>query len=147
MKTDSLRWRGMLWKLPLGLLLSGMTAGAQSDEWQAPARAARKVNPLTVDAEVIAVGRELYKGQCAACHGDKGRGDGVAAPNLDPPPRDFTATSVARQTDGALFWKIGEGHRPMPGFAAMISEDGRWHVVCYLRTLAPTSASRPATQP
>lgn len=147
MKNRGQRSRGIFWKLPVGIVLLTMIASAQTDEWQVPARAARKKSPITADAESIAVGRDLYVKECAACHGDKGRGDGVAAKNLDPPPRDFTATSVAKQTDGALFWKIGEGHTPMPGFGMLISEDGRWHVVCYLRTLALPPTTGPATQP
>lgn len=147
MKTRPRGLRGITWRLPLGVALLAVMGAGQSDEWKVPARAALKKNPLTIDAECIAVGRDIYGQECAACHGDKGRGDGVAAKNLDPPPRDFTATSVARQTDGALFWKIGEGHAPMPGFKMLMSEDGRWHVVCYFRTLGLSPATQPATQP
>jgi mono/diheme cytochrome c family protein len=35
-------------------------------------------------------GRQLYAKYCAQCHGEKGDGDGYAAPHLDPRPRDFT---------------------------------------------------------
>ena len=35
-------------------------------------------------------GRTLYKTNCAACHGDTGKGDGPAAGVLKPPPRDHT---------------------------------------------------------
>jgi len=35
-------------------------------------------------------GRTLYVKYCAQCHGEKGDGDGYAAPHLDPKPRDFT---------------------------------------------------------
>lgn len=132
--------------LLLGLPLVTLAAGAETDDWKVPERAARKKNPLVAEPDCAAVGRNFYMQECAACHGEKGRGDGVAADNLDPKPRDFTATSVARESDGALFWKIGEGHRPMPGFSQTISEDGRWHIVCYLRTLAPP-ATQPATRP
>jgi len=36
-------------------------------------------------------GKELYTRNCAQCHGDKGDGNGVAAPHLMPRPRDFTS--------------------------------------------------------
>jgi mono/diheme cytochrome c family protein len=126
-----------------------MAQDANPDDWQVPARAARAKNPLTPDAQNIAVGKDLYAHQCTACHGRSGRGDGVEAKNLDLKPHDLTAASVAAQTDGALFWKIGEGHRPMPGFRQLVSDDERWHVICYVRTLAPppASATQPATQP
>jgi mono/diheme cytochrome c family protein len=147
MRSAPQRRCGAFWLLPLTALLLGAAATTQTtDDWKVPGRAARKKNPLTPDAQCIAVGKDLYARQCKSCHGDGGRGDGPAAKDLDPKPHDLTAASVARQTDGALFWKIGEGHRPMPGFGQLISEDGRWHVVCYVRSLA-APATQPTTQP
>jgi mono/diheme cytochrome c family protein len=35
-------------------------------------------------------GKQLYLKYCSQCHGEKGDGDGYAAPHLDPKPRDFT---------------------------------------------------------
>ena len=130
-----------------GVALAAAPTSQNSDDWKAPERAARRKNPLPSDTETIAVGRDLYAHQCAACHGDKGRGDGKSAANLETRPRDLTTARVREQTDGALFWKIGEGHRPMPGFRQIVSEDARWHVVVYLRTFAAaTATTQPATQ-
>jgi mono/diheme cytochrome c family protein len=36
-------------------------------------------------------GKEIYQRHCAQCHGDQGDGNGVAAPHLQPRPRDFTS--------------------------------------------------------
>lgn len=38
-------------------------------------------------------GSELYKANCSSCHGDNGRGDGVAGANLNPKPRNFTESN------------------------------------------------------
>jgi mono/diheme cytochrome c family protein len=51
--------------------------------------------PLTlggrvVTAATLTAGRDAYSLYCRACHGDKGDGQGPAAPSLRPPPRDFT---------------------------------------------------------
>lgn len=37
---------------------------------------------------------DLYKRYCSACHGVEGRGDGIVAPFMDPPPIDLTAIKV-----------------------------------------------------
>ncbi|MCF6325550.1 MAG: c-type cytochrome [Gammaproteobacteria bacterium] len=41
-------------------------------------------------------GRDIYKRNCSACHGDKGNGSTWTQSGLNPPPRDFTADE-ARQ--------------------------------------------------
>src|SRR5262245_34339429 len=38
----------------------------------------------------VAQGKELFDNHCAACHGEKGDGNGPAARFLYPKPRDFT---------------------------------------------------------
>lgn len=113
-----------------------MADEAQTSDWQAPARASRKKNPVPADEKSIAVGKEVYLKQCLSCHGNGGRGDGPAAKDLNPKPHDLSAPAVVAQTDGALFWKITEGKKPMPSFEKLISEDERWHVINYVRTFA-----------
>src|SRR5512143_1668693 len=55
------------------------------------ARAAAAPAPdLGTDAQREA-GKQLYLAHCAQCHGEKGDGQGIAAPFLLPRPRDFTA--------------------------------------------------------
>ena len=36
-----------------------------------------------------------------------------------------------------MFWKITTGKAPMPTFEKLVSEDDRWNVINYVRTLAP----------
>jgi len=49
-------------------------------------------------------GRKLYLKYCSQCHGDKGDGEGHAAPHLYPKPRDFTTGKFKVRTtpSGAL---------------------------------------------
>ena len=116
---------------------------AQTDEWKAPARAAKKKNPVAADDKSIAAGKEVYIRQCLSCHGESGHGDGPAAKDLNPKPHNLGAPAVVEQTDGALFWKITEGKKPMPSFEKLINEDERWEVINYVRTFAPPS-TKPA---
>src|ERR1019366_1287418 len=46
------------------------------------------------------------------------------------------ADYVQKQTDGALHWMITEGHTPMPTFKTSLTDNQRWELVNYIRTLA-----------
>lgn len=115
---------------------------AKPDDWNAPARAARKKNPIPSDEKSMATGKDVYAHQCLSCHGTQGKGDGPASKDLNPKPHDLGAPNVVAQSDGALFWKITEGKKPMPSFEKLISEDERWHVINYVRSFAPATASQ-----
>ena len=41
-------------------------------------------------ANTVPLGARVYAQHCAVCHGPNGRGNGPAAPSLQPRPRDFT---------------------------------------------------------
>ena len=55
------------------------------------------------------------------------------------PPADLTAAHLWMHSDGELFWWLGhgieapEGGLAMPGFAAILTEDDRWHLIDYIR--------------
>ncbi len=51
------------------------------------------VDPQTLlvpSPELISRGKEIYAKECVSCHGSSGRGDGPAAPTMNPRPRNFT---------------------------------------------------------
>jgi DMSO reductase family type II enzyme heme b subunit len=87
----------------------------------------------------------IYEKKCLLCHGEKGDGNGPAAPLLDPKPRDFTKgkykirTSASGQppTDSDLFGIISDG---MPGTSMpawkVLSEKDRWNLVAYVKSFA-----------
>lgn len=124
--------------LTVSLLLMVAIAGSaffQQKEWKAPASADAKKNPLTADAVTIAAGKAVYVKECQSCHGKKGKGDGPSAKDLDIPAGDFTKAITQSQSDGALFWKISEGRKPMPSFKKKLNETQIWQSVVYMRTL------------
>jgi len=47
------------------------------------------VDRVGFDRPTLELGRRVYTAACAGCHGTAGDGRGMAAPRLDPPPRDF----------------------------------------------------------
>jgi mono/diheme cytochrome c family protein len=126
----------------LGVGLVTVLALAASDEWKAPARASRKPNPVPVDAKSLEAGKAAYLKECNACHGPGGKGDGAAAASLEKPPGDLSKPTMWDQTDGALYYKITEGRKPMPSFEKLLTDEQRWQVINYVRTLAPKPAGK-----
>jgi len=113
--------------------------------WMAPARAARKQNPTPADEKSIARGKELFTVGCLPCHGPSGRGDGPAAASLERKPGNLSDSKMWQQTDGAIFWKMSAGNAPMPAFQEAFSEEQRWDIVNYVRTLAPKETNNKHT--
>lgn len=115
--------------------------GKGDEPWVAPARAAKKVNPVPAEAKSLDLGKRLFERDCVSCHGSKGHGDGPKAGELERKPTSFADASIWEQSDGAFFWKITEGKAPMPSEKTLMSEEERWHVINYMRTLAAPEAS------
>jgi mono/diheme cytochrome c family protein len=105
--------------------------------WIVPEEAKRVVNPLKPSQADLPGARKRYLDKCAECHGDTGKGDGSQAKTYDPQPSNFTdAAHMNSVSDGELFYKITEGHRPMPGFKKRFTEEQRWQMVLFLRSLS-----------
>lgn len=109
---------------------------AQATPWVAPPEADNLKSTVTGNAAGLAAAKALYAANCGPCHGDKGRGDGPAAMGLNPKPADHTSDGVQKQSDGAIFWKMSEGRAPMPAYKKVFTDQQRWELVAYIRTLA-----------
>jgi mono/diheme cytochrome c family protein len=121
-------------------VLAAHSAIAQSKApWMTPPNAKTVKNPYSSDKSTAVEGKKLYITNCAPCHGPKGKGNGPAAASLNPKPADHTSNAVQEETDGSLFWKISEGHNPMPQYKAAFTDKQRWELVDFIRTLASTS--------
>ena len=125
---------------------SGGGARQQQDfsqnTWELPDDADKTKNPTTATPESIAKGKELYlgpqKGNCVFCHGETGAGNEANAARMRRKPADISNKErMAAMTDGELFWKVSKGITGiMPAGERRMSEEERWHVVNYIRTLA-----------
>ena len=105
--------------------------------WNVPEAAKQMKNPVPSSDAALKVIRPLYLDKCAVCHGEFGRGDGHDAQRYSPRPTNFTeAGQLSGVTDGELFYKISEGHRPMPSFKKRLTEEQRWQLVLLLRSFA-----------
>jgi mono/diheme cytochrome c family protein len=105
--------------------------------WIVPEAAKQVPNPLNPSQANLPEARRLYEDKCVECHGDNGKGDGSQAKMYDPLPSNFTdAAHMNSVSDGELFYKITEGHRPLPGFMKRYTDEQRWQLVLLLRSFA-----------
>nr|BCX00235.1 MAG: hypothetical protein KatS3mg041_0281 [Bacteroidota bacterium] len=106
------------------------------EQTQGAAAPAVDVEALKVPTpELIAKGAELYKVNCASCHGETGEGNGPAGLRLNPRPRNFRADPFKYGTSvAALHGTLTNGipGTSMPAFN-WLSEEERYALVHYLR--------------
>jgi len=127
--------KGIALLIAIGFSLGVAVASSVTDKkWQAPATEAAKKNPVSASETSIAAGQKLYTKHCASCHGPSGDGDGRAVTELGIHPAKLRES--ASQSDGALFWKVTNGKKPMPGYGTKLSETDRWTLINYIRTLS-----------
>lgn len=94
-------------------------------------------------AQNQAEGKGLYTKYCSACHGDNGKGDGVAARALPVKPTDHTNGAVMSQlSDKFLIDVIAKGGSAvgkssfMPAWGGSLNDKQIRDVVAYIRTIA-----------
>src|SRR4051794_14095133 len=89
---------------------------AARTRWRAPESSALTRNPVPVTQRSLADGKRIFQMRCADCHGEDGHGDGKVAHELSVMPAVLSDPQVQEQSDGALWFKITFGKRPMPAF-------------------------------
>ena len=116
------------------------TAGAAAEE--EPAKVYPKIDFKSLSQsspKYIAEGKALFV-SCAGCHGDDGKGDGIAGKAMKPKPRNFT--SLEGWTNGAKLTEIyktleeGIAAKGMPS-VNYLEPDKRLKLIHYIRSLAP----------
>jgi mono/diheme cytochrome c family protein len=130
--------------LALILSVSGIIAPVLLAQTDAAAEAAKLKNPVRADASSLAAGKKLYDAQCASCHGTAGKGDGKGGAALNPKPSDLSDAEWKHgSTDGAVFVVVRDGVQKtgMRGYASRMTTNDIWHIVNYVRTLAPKATS------
>lgn len=87
----------------------------------------------------VSNGKILYRKNCIDCHGYSGHGDGILVSNdLKILPANLTEPHTAFHTAGDIYWWLTNGMPPsiMPSFKDKLSEDDRWDIINFLRTLS-----------
>ena len=108
-------------------------------------------NPLRPTPQVLARGEQVFRNNCAVCHGDGGAGNGpvVNAQTKFPFAPAINGGATAGRSDGYLYAVIDVGRNFMPPYGTRITHLDRWAVVTYLRRLQGVSggAAQPTPAP
>ena len=99
-------------------------------------------SPFEPTLEVLLAGQAIYARDCAACHGQRGLGDGDAGYALDPSPALLSLLSgTPNAADEYLLWTVSDGGEPfgseMPAFRDRLDRDEMWQVIAYMRAGLP----------
>lgn len=88
-------------------------------------------SPVAADEKSYLGGAEVYKQQCAVCHGlpDQPKTD-IAQGMYPPPPQLFHGTGVTDDPASETYWKAENGIRltGMPSFKGRLTETQIWEV-------------------
>jgi mono/diheme cytochrome c family protein len=92
-------------------------------------------NPLPPNPASVERGKQVYGNYCIMCHGPLADGNGTVGQSFAPLPSNLGESPVQGQSDGELFYKISLGSGRHPSLADTVSEEERWAVIRYLRSL------------
>lgn len=132
-----------------GLMGASLVNLDESDRkpWFSPSRENKVISPMVGSSQAIDLGAKVFAQHCLACHGKTGKGDGEAGLLLSPLPGDLSRPYNWAETDGGLFWKVTRGRAPMTAFETLTSEQDRWNVIAYIRSLAQEPGHMSPAQP
>ncbi len=120
-------------------------APVEWEKYQPQERLKLPPRPQLARSTLVEIGRTWFKkAGCFQCHGEQGRGDGPAVPNLKDekgrPIRvpDLTTIPYKRgEHTEAIAWVIytGRDGTPMPSFAQALQPKELWGIAEYVKTL------------
>ena len=96
------------------------------------------------EAPSLARGGQIFRTNCASCHGELGRGDGPMAKGMEPKPADLSAAAELRDQSPLDYYRrvsIGVVGTAMPAFETRLSPEDRWAVALYASVLRLPSDS------
>ena len=86
----------------------------------------------------LAQGREIYRTNCATCHGTAGHGDGPQAAALTPRPSNLADAAALLGSSPLDFYRritVGTAGTSMVPYEHALSAEDRWAVALYASTL------------
>jgi mono/diheme cytochrome c family protein len=140
----NLLFRKILFAGLLGLICLSIVLGVlHKTPWAVPEQEKQRKNPIANSEAALKSAKTIYLDKCAQCHGDAGKGDGSEAMMYDPSPADLTDLKhMSTLTDGAIFYQMTQGRKPMPSFRKRLTEEQRWQLVLLVRSFAEAPAPK-----
>jgi mono/diheme cytochrome c family protein len=129
-----------LWMGAVAAVLLLAVGRVRSEDEKIPKDILTKKNPLASSEAVLANAKKAYSDNCLQCHGESGKGDGPMSGMLKEKPADLSESKfVGGLTDGEIFWSMTKGREKiMPAFEAKLTENERWGLVVFVRSLSNT---------
>ena len=90
-----------------------------------------KSSPIPADEAALVAGAQVYKDNCAVCHGVPGQPQTAIAQGMFPkPPKLMEGKGVTDDAPEESYWKITGGIRMtgMPGYDKALSQTQMWQV-------------------
>tara|TARA_R100001143_G_scaffold56472_2_gene53181 strand:- start:160 stop:699 length:540 start_codon:yes stop_codon:yes gene_type:complete len=114
-----------------GLAARPVPGGTVARDQRPPARE----NPLPINPETLAHGRQQFEVFCAPCHGRNGRGQGVIVQRGFPAPPSLHLPRLRQAEDQHFYQVISDGYGAMYAYASRVPENDRWAIIAYVRSL------------
>ena len=136
----------------LGVIYSGVYDVAATRQHTAPvywilttslsrsiqAHAAREAPapPNLADPDLVATGLNQYDRYCLPCHGAPGVAPDAAGLGMNPPPPNLV-TKARERSAREIYWTVSNGVKAtgMPAWEFRMTEQERWAVVAFVKTL------------
>jgi mono/diheme cytochrome c family protein len=94
-------------------------------------------DPLPLTNENLIAGVNIYKENCAVCHGLPTHPPTAISKGMFPPPPQLfeKADMVTDDPEGVTYWKVTHGIRlsGMPGFGSALTDTQRWQLSMLLQ--------------
>jgi len=97
-------------------------------------QSSQPINPSTPTPASLARGEELFRINCALCHGLTSAERGSVGKKLNPPPPGLEPALLQQRSDAHIYKAISLGFGRMPPFKDRITQQERWELINYLRT-------------
>jgi len=97
---------------------------------------------LSFSSTALADGATDFKTYCSTCHGDTGKGDGVASAALNPKPANFADAAFWATRDDAQVTKVikeggpSVGKSPLMAPFPQLSDEQVTAIVAHIKTLS-----------